>query len=339
MVIPSGTAATEAATIFKEALHSDVAEGAHASHINCVSSCTDNAARATSAELKRLKVVEIAEAKLLIETHAAVPENMAHAVKCWQLLTPAQQEDAYEMHGLGCTGHSVNLTTDDSHKHSEIKAMADNMVRDRAARVLQRLFLTKLPRTAKPTAPHTFRIVFKGYSSLNGKAFVSGWKKESTARPGMSLLPAGKNLNGGDMPSASDTLYQTSKLFSSEGEHAAYYLNEARTFEVFARKCGIKYKPLLSFKGSRQNITVQQATRILFNLNGYLQYFDETRIESDPNELVLCVWNGLRDRYVLAALHARAFVDAGFTSPVVFFTHSDKVPDVGFHGRKRFARS
>ena len=59
-------------------------------------------------------------------------------------LTPAQQEDAYEMHGLGCTCHSVNLKTDDSHRHTEAKIMVENMVRDRAARVLQRFFLSTL---------------------------------------------------------------------------------------------------------------------------------------------------------------------------------------------------
>ena len=76
MVIVSGDAETEAATIVKEALHSKVAGGAHASHANCVSSSTDNAARKTSAELKRLKGLELDEVKRLIEAHAAVPANM-----------------------------------------------------------------------------------------------------------------------------------------------------------------------------------------------------------------------------------------------------------------------
>ena len=54
---------------------------------------------------------------------------MQHAVDCWLKLTPEQQADAYEMHGLGCTGHSVNLTTDDSHSKSESKVLVLNMVR------------------------------------------------------------------------------------------------------------------------------------------------------------------------------------------------------------------
>jgi len=75
MVLCSGDAETEAALIMKEALHSDVAGGAHASHANCVSSSTDNAARATSAELKRLKGLEIKEAIGLIEAQSSSPKT------------------------------------------------------------------------------------------------------------------------------------------------------------------------------------------------------------------------------------------------------------------------
>ncbi len=60
--------------------------------------------------------------------------HKSSAVDCWKKLTPEQQADAYEMHGLGCSGHSVNLTTDASHNKSEYKVLAENMVRDRAAR-------------------------------------------------------------------------------------------------------------------------------------------------------------------------------------------------------------
>ena len=82
---------------------------------------------------------------------------------------------------------------------------------------------------------------------------------------------------------------------------------------------------LLSVQGSRQNLTVQQATRVLCNVPAYLQYMHETRIESSPNKLVEGVWDGLRDRYVLGALRARSFVDVAFTTPLIFFTHSDHV--------------
>ena len=36
-------------------------------------------------------------------------------------------------------------------------------------------------------------------------------------------------------------------------------------------------------------------------------------------------WDGLRDKYVVAALRARSFVDVAFTSPMIFFTHSKLV--------------
>ena len=70
---------------------------------------------------------------------------------------------------------------------------------------------------------------------------------------------------------------------------------------------------------------MQQATRVLRNVPAYLQYMHETRIESNPNKLVEGVWGGLRDRYVLGALRARSFVDVAFTTPLIFFTHSDHV--------------
>jgi hypothetical protein len=294
-----------------------VAEGAHASHANCASSSTDNAARATSAELKRLKGVEIDEVKRLIEEHIPIPAKMAHAVKCWQKLNPAQQEDAYEMHELGCSGHSVNLTTDDSHKHSETKAMADNMVRERAARIMQRNFLAKF-------VPSRLRLVLKGYVGTR-PAFQSGFVQGSASKSDMALVPSGKHLNGSDVISASETLHQVSKLLSAEGEHFDYYLNEYRSFALFAKRRGIKVWALLSNKGSRQNYSVQQPTRVLANASGYTQYFHETRIDSDPNKLVDAVWDGLRDRFLLGAFRARSFVDAAFASPLIFFTHSELV--------------
>ena len=75
----------------------------------------------------------------------------------------------------------------------------------------------------------------------------------------------------------------------------------------------------------RQNLTVQQATRVLRNVPLYLQYIHDTRIESNPNKLVEGVWCGLPDRYVLGALRARSVVDVGFTTPLIFFTHSELV--------------
>ena len=146
MICASGDAESEAKLINEKALHSNINGGLHASHVNCVSSQTDNAARATSRECKKLKGDELDEVKRLIAEHAAIPANMQHAVDSWTKMTRKQQEDAYEMFGIGCTGHSVNLTTEDSHKHSESKEVSSNMVRDRAARILQRAVLARAAR-------------------------------------------------------------------------------------------------------------------------------------------------------------------------------------------------
>ena len=64
---------------------------------------------------------------------------------------------------------------------------------------------------------------------------------------------------------------------------------------------------------------------MLRNVPAYLQYIHETRIESNPSKPVEGVWNGLRGRYVPGALRARSFVDVAFTTPPIFFSHSDHV--------------
>jgi hypothetical protein len=347
MVCPSGDAKSEAKLIDESALHSNVAGGVHASHANCVSSQTDNAARATSAAAKVLKGVELDEVKRLIEAHAAVPENIQHAVDCWLKMSPEQRADAYEMHELGCAGHSNNLTTEDSHKKSESTVITANMVNDRASRVIQRFIFygyrrrrhedppipaTKELKSLKPghhgpmfwgrVHPKVRLLILKGYVS-NKPAFRAGSCR--TDWRGKHLVPAGKHLDGGDLPAVGDVLWEASKLLATDGEHHAYYLNEHRTFNIFAKMHRLETCRLLSVKGSRQNLTVQQATRVLRNLPAYLQYLHETRIESVPNKLVEGVWDGLRDRYVLGALRARSFIDVAFTTPLIFFTHSDYV--------------
>ena len=43
--------------------------------------------------------------------------------------------------------------------------------------------------------------------------------------------------------------------------------------------------------------------------------------ESEMNKLLVTVWDGLRDKHVVAALRARSFVDVTSATPMVFFTH------------------
>jgi len=267
-------------------------------------------------------------------------------------------EDAYEMHGIGCAGHTDNLITEDSHKQTEAKVVTANMVDDRASRVIQRFFFygyrrrinfLKIPCICPagqgPPIPATMELkalnfghhgpmywgrvhpkvrllILKGYVG-NKPAFHAGSCRGDWQ--GKHLLPAGRHLNGGELPAVGDVLWKVSKLLATDGLHHAYHLNEHRTFNIFAKAHHMKTCRLLSVKGSRQNLTVQQATRVLRNLPVYLQYLHETRIESVPNKLVEGVWDGLRDHYVLAALRARSVVDVAFTTPLIFFTHSDYV--------------
>ena len=86
------------------------------------------------------------------------------------------------------------------------------------------------------------------------------------------LVPAGKHLDGGELPAVGDVLWKVSKLLATDGEHHAYYLNEHRAFNVFAKMRLLSHCRLLSVKGSRQNLTVQQATQVLRNVPTYLQY-------------------------------------------------------------------
>jgi len=53
-----------------------------------------------------------------------------------------------------------------------------------------------------------------------------------------------------------------------------------------------------------------------------MAYVDSIRADdSELNKLITAVWDGLRDRHVVAALRARSLVDVVFTTPMAFFTH------------------
>ena len=134
---------------------------------------------------------------------------------------------------------------------------------------------------------------------------------------------AEENRNGSsELPDTSNVVNCTSKLFSSSGKHWDYYLNEHRRVEKFARENNLQLQRLPAVQGSRQCINVQLATAILANKATYLKYMSEIRAESDPNKLVGVVWDGLRNRYVVAALRARSFVDVTYAKTMTFFTHS-----------------
>jgi len=84
---------------------------------------------------------------------------------------------------------------------------------------------------------------------------------------------------------------------------------------------------------------VQLPTAILRNLPTYLQYIDAIRAdESEMNKLLVTVWDGLRDKHVVAALRVRSFVDVTFTKPMIFLhvpPPRDAPHDPDHHGRGR----
>ena len=124
------------------------------------------------------------------------------------------------------------------------------------------------------------------------------------------------------LPCITSIINTTSKALATGGEDFAYYPNESRAMKVFAEKAALSVVRLPATKGSRQSINVQLPTAILRNLPTYLQYIDAVRAdESDMNKLLVTVWDGLRDKHVVAALRARSFVDVTFTTPMIFFTH------------------
>ena len=113
-----------------------------------VSATSDNAARATSRELEILKAKEVEEVKKFLtpvidQVIDEYPPELQAAVDAFLAMTPEQQQHAHELHELGCTGHSLNLTVDDCWSKSEASTLTSNMVRDRAARVLSRWLISQ----------------------------------------------------------------------------------------------------------------------------------------------------------------------------------------------------
>lgn len=310
-VCPSGEAVHEAKHV-EEALHSTLCGGLHGTLLTTSSAISDNAARATSRQIEVLKAAEYDRVVKMVKEHVADhPADMQPAIDAYLAMTPEQREHASELHELGCTSHSLNLTTDDCWKQSEKAALEACMVHDRAARIIQRLGKA--------------RVIFKGYMG-SSPAFVSGWKKvgeKLVDRKALFLIPAGRHLDGkSEIPDVQGVLHSTSKAFACGGDDAAYYLNERRKLLRHAKTNGLFLVALPSFKGSRQSINVTLPTKVLQNNSTYVSYMDAVRVESDPNQLIANSWIGLNDRYGLTAFRARSFIDVAFNAPMVFFTKS-----------------
>ena len=169
-----------------------VAEKPSVSMMGVVSSSTDGAARATSRAFGEREKEELEEVQRIVnEGVENCPEKYREAVTSYIALTEEQRDAADEFHELGCSGHALNLTVDDSWKQSEKAAVLSNMARDRAATTIKRSWaLWKL-----------------GKKLPSGRAksesfWLLAWKSKSRQRVehqgGMSFapLPAGKHLDG-----------------------------------------------------------------------------------------------------------------------------------------------
>jgi len=266
------------------------------------------------------------------------------AVEAFLAMTPEQQQHAHEMHELGCTGHSLNLTVDDCWAKSETTTLTVNMVRHRAELVLKRNllgFLKKIlcKKLSKPGARGQIlterslqfsRLVFKGYVGSE-PAFSAGFKVGKA--PTLSLVPAGFHLDGrSEVPDVQAITRSAAKAFATGGDDSSYYLNEKRQFHAFAKLKSLRVFSLPSVKGSRQSINVQLPTALLRNCSAYLEYMDAVRVDSDPNLLITSLSIGLKDRFVQSALRARSFIDVAFTTPMTFFTHVKSVKRTQIRG-------
>ena len=111
------------------------------------------------------------------------------------------------------------------------------------------------------------------------------------------------------LPCLSTNTNTTSKALATGGGDFLYYLNESRAMEQFASTMNLTLVKLPATKGSRQSINVQLPTAILKNLPTYMAYVDSIRADdSELNKLITTVWDGLRDRHVVAALRARSLM-------------------------------
>ena len=325
-ICPSSYAAAEAGQMY-EAMSCDVADKPRVSGVKIASSSSDGAARSTSVAFADLRAKELERVQAFIDEELAErPEELQAAVDAYLSLDEEQREQAEKMHVLGCSGHALNLVTEDSHKQSEKKAVMANMAEERAARIIQRAFALKV---VVGNGSFVERLAKMTGLWLRGSRFVAacdGGGNTGLDSKDMTILPVDRHLDGkAELPDVPNVINCASKAFASAGKHWDYYLNENRKLVKYAKDKQLPLLRLPAVQGSRQCINVQLATSILANSSTYLSYMDAVRVEADPNRLLATVWDGLRDRFVVAALRARSFVDVTYTMPMTFFTHSSTV--------------
>ena len=126
------------------------------------------------------------------------------------------------------------------------------------------------------------------------------------------------------MPDVSSILITLSKAFSPFGDDATYYLNESKHLQ---RWCDANERALINLpsrKGSRQGWTLSVGTAVMLNVESYSEYMNEIRADDQElNQLISGSWEAVKDKYFIAAVSARSFVDVVFARPLNYFVHSD----------------
>ena len=101
-------------------------------------------------------------------------------------------------------------------------------------------------------------------------------------------------------------------------------LNESKHLSRWCDVNNVSLIHLPSRKGSRQGWTLAVATAVMMNAEAYASYMHDARADDqDLNKLISRSWDAVQDRYFIAAVSARAFVDVVFAKPLNFFVHSD----------------
>ena len=208
-------------------------DGIHASLVTAAAASSDNAARATSRKLQELKAQEIAFIKSLSDQALAeAPNQLVHAAQAWLKSSPEQRKVAEKLHELGCSGHSINLTLDDSHRKTEREVLEANVVRDLAANIIANShFLAKYRRERRQQG-----LAINYWACRTGCRFLAGdsahwskdpgderadgrflWKWNHEKERKLSLVPGGKYLDGSDLPDIASILITLSKAFALHG--------------------------------------------------------------------------------------------------------------------------
>ena len=111
-----------------------------------------------------------------------------------------------------------------------------------------------------------------------------------------------------------------SKLLSNKGENSFYHLNESLILEEWMKNNGyVLLAVFLAWKGSRFNWHMEAATTFLVNLDWLLAFMHKLLVAvSDPNRLVLAVFNFLSCKLAVAGLASRSIFFVELVSPLRF---------------------